>query len=136
MSFLGDKQRRTDFRRVPSISGFQQPPPRDAAVLLMEKALAVLDEQGWAKIRFKNRWGNVCLLGALRVADGGQARWPVHRSPAYHEAVARLNRVAQDRGYNRATFFNDDARTEYQDVVTLVQQAMTCEAHQPGASRS
>jgi hypothetical protein len=91
----------------------------------MERALSVLDEQGWTKIRFRNRRGNVCLLGALRVADGGQARWPVHRSPAYREAVARLNRLAQDRGYNRATFFNDDPHTGYQDVVTFVEQAMT-----------
>jgi hypothetical protein len=136
MSFLGDKQRRTDFRRVPSISGLRQPAPRDAAVLLMEKALAVLDERGWTKIRFKNRGGNVCLLGALRVADGGQARSPVHRSRAYHLAVARLNRLAQDRGYHRATFFNDDPGTRYQDVVAFVQQAIPPKPNQPGGSPS
>jgi len=136
VSFLGDKQRRTDFRQVPPIRGLQQPASRDTAVLLMERALSVLDEQGWTKIRFKNRRGNVCLLGALRVADGGQARWPVHRSPAYRRAVARLNRLARDRGYSRATFFNDDPRTGYHDVVTLVQQAMTGEADEPGGSPS
>jgi len=77
-----------------------------------------------------NRQGNVCLLGALRVADGGQARWPLHRSPAYRQAVARLNRLAQERGHNRATFFNDDPGTGYQDVVQFVQLAIGRQGNQ------
>lgn len=128
MSFLSDKQRRIDVRRVPPITGLLDPAPHDAPAILMNKALGVLDERGWTKVRFKNRQGNVCLVGALRVADGGPARWPLHRSPAYRKAVARLNRLAQERGHNRATFFNDDPGTEYHDVVQFVQQAI----RQPG----
>jgi hypothetical protein len=124
VSFLGDKQRKIDFQCVPSIRGLRGPDENDAARLLMAKALKVLDERGWTKVRFKNERGNVCLLGALRIADGRWARWPGHGSPAYRQAVARLNRLAHHRGYNRATFFNDDPSTGYHDVVAFVEQAI------------
>ncbi|HSS11371.1 MAG TPA: hypothetical protein VLL25_15905 [Acidimicrobiales bacterium] len=124
MSFLGDKQRKIDFQRVPSITGLRGPDENDPATLLMAKALKVLDERGWTKVRFKNERGNVCLLGALRIADGRWPRWPGHGSPAYRQAVAQLNRLAHHRGHNRATFFNDDPRTGYHDVVAFVEQAM------------
>ena len=130
VSFLSDKQQRVDLRRIPPITGLADPASRDAPVLLMQKALSVLDERGWTKVRFKNRQGNVCLLGALRVADGGQARWPLHRSPAYRQAVARLNRLARELGHNRATFFNDDPGTGYQDVVHFVRLAIGQQANQ------
>jgi hypothetical protein len=124
VSFLGDKQRKIDFQCVPSIRGLRGPDENDAARLLMAKALKVLDERGWTKVRFKNERGNVCLLGALRIADGRRPRWPGHGSPAYRQAVARLNRLAHHRGHNRATFFNDDPSTGYHDVVAFVEQAM------------
>jgi len=124
VSFLADRHRTIDFRGVPSIRQLRDAGPKDGATALMDKALAVLQERGWTKVRFKNGRGNVCLLGALRVADGRSARWPAHRSPAYREAVARLNRLAHDRGYSRVTFFNDDPGTGYQDVVALVERAM------------
>jgi hypothetical protein len=130
MSFLSDQQRRVDIRRIPPITGLAVLAASDTATLLMQKALSVLDERGWTKVRFMNRQGNVCLLGALRVADGGQARWPLHRSPAYRQAVARLNRLAQERGHNRATFFNDDPGTGYQDVVQFVQLAIGQQGNQ------
>jgi hypothetical protein len=136
VSFLGDKQRRIDFRLVPAITALRDPGSTDAAALLMQKALTVLDERGWTKVRFKNRQGNVCLLGALRVADGGQARWPLHRSPIYRQAVARLNGLAQERGHSRATFFNDDPRTGYEDVVQFVQQAISRDGKAAGGSPS
>jgi hypothetical protein len=135
MSFLSDKQRRVDIRRIPPITGLADSASRDAPALLMQKALGVLDERGWTKVRFTNRRGNVCLLGALRVADGGQARWPYHRSPAYRQAVARLNRLAQERGHNRATFFNDDLGTGYQDVIQFVQQAISQHGNEPEVPR-
>ena len=125
MSLLTDKQRRVDIRRIPPITGRADPASSDDPALLMRRALGVLDERGWTKVRFKNRQGNVCLLGALRVADGGPARSPLHRSPAYRQAVARLNRLAQELGHNRATFFNDDPGTGYQDVVHFVQLAIS-----------
>jgi hypothetical protein len=124
VSFLGDKQWKIDLRCVPSIRGLRGPDDNDTAMLLMEKALKVMDEQGWTKVRFKNERGNVCLLGALRVADGRSARWPGHGSPAYRQAVARLNHLAQHRGYNRATFFNDDPSIGYHDVVAFIEQAV------------
>jgi hypothetical protein len=130
VSFLSDKQRKVDIRRIPPISALVDPASSDAPTLLMQKALSVLDERGWTKVRFKNRQGNVCLLGALRVADGGPARSPLHRSPAYRQAVARLNRLAQERGHNRATFFNDDPGTGYQDVVHFVRLAIGQQANQ------
>jgi hypothetical protein len=135
VSFLSDKQRRIDFRRVPPITGLRDPTSTDAAAVLMQKALTVLDERGWTKVRFKNRQGNVCILGALRVADGGKARWPLHRSPVYRQAVARLNGLAQERGHNRATFFNDDPGTGYQDVIQFVQQAISQHGNEPEVPR-
>jgi hypothetical protein len=134
VSFLSDQQRKVDLRRIPPITPLADPASSDAPVLLMQRALGVLDERGWTKVRFMNRQGNVCLLGALRVADGGQARWPLHRSPAYRQAVARLNRLAQERGHNRVTFFNDDPGTGYQDVVQFVQLAIGQQARSAGGS--
>jgi hypothetical protein len=125
MSFLSEKQRQTELWRVPSIRGLWGPDSKDPAVRLMETALKVLAERGWTKFRFKNERGNVCLLGALRVADGRSARWPGCRSPAYRQAVARLNRLARDRGYSRATFFNDDLSIGYKDVVAFTKEAMS-----------
>jgi hypothetical protein len=136
VSFLGHKQRKTDFRSVPSIRALRGPDENDPARLLMEKALKVLDERGWTKVRFKNERGNVCLLGALRVADGRSARWPGHGSPAYRQAVARLNHAARHRGYNRATFFNDDPRIGYHDVVAFIEQAMRQGGPRPFATGS
>jgi hypothetical protein len=124
VSFADDKRRAADLRSVPSIKGVPDPVGSDAATLLMEKALVTLDERGWTKIRFKNGQGNLCLLGALRVADGRPARWPARRSPAYREAVSRLDRTAHRRGYDRTTSFNDSPRTDYPDVVSFVREAM------------
>ena len=124
MSFVDHKRRTADLRSVPSIKAVPDPVGSDAATLLLENALVMLDERGWTKIRFKNRQGNLCLLGALRVADGRPARWPARRSPAYREAVARLDRSAHRRGFDRTTSFNDSPRTEYPDVVGFVREAM------------
>ena len=124
MSFADDKRRAADLRSVPSIKAVPDPAGSDNATLLLEKALDTLDERGWTKIRFKNGQGNLCVLGALRVADGRPARWPARRSSAYKEAVARLDRTAHRRGYDRTTSFNDSPRTEYPDVVGFVREAM------------
>lgn len=125
MSSVDDKRRAANLKAVPSIQPVADPVGTDTVSLLLEKALCVLDERGWTKIRFKNRQGNLCLLGALRVADGRPARWPARRSAAYREAVTRLDRSAHRRGFDRTTSFNDSPRTEYQDVVTFVHQAMS-----------
>ncbi len=135
MSFLDDKRRGANLRSVPSILPVADPVQTDAASLLLEKALCVLDERGWTKIRFKNRQGNLCLLGALRVADGRPARWPARRSSAYREAVTRLDRSAHRRGFDRTTSFNDSPRTQYADVVSFVRQSMKAPALGPGAPR-
>jgi hypothetical protein len=132
VSFLGEKQRKIDIRCVPSVRALPGPIEKDPTTLLLEKALEVLDERGWTKVRFKNGRGNVCLVGALRIADGRSARWPGHRSPAYNQAVARLDRLAHYQGYLGATFFNDDPRTGYQDVVGFIEQAMREGGPQPG----
>jgi hypothetical protein len=135
VSFVDDKRRAANLKAVPSIPPVSDPVANDAVTLLLEKALSVLDERGWTKIRFKNRQGNVCLLGALRVADGRPARWPARRSPAYRDAVTRLDRSAHRRGFDRTTSFNDSPRTELPDVVGFVRQTIRETAAGPGAPR-
>lgn len=89
---------------------------------VLERTLEVLDERGWCRVVRENGDGNVCIVGAVEIAQYGCVDSPQSATYALTRALG-LDALANEKGsYGHICEYNDD-HTEA-EVRSLVKEAL------------